>query len=229
MDQMSLFSILTVSVPEAILNIYIGFVLIGHRTKLYLDDKLNIIRLISAVPLMVIVAVINRSLVSNLVLVLLINVVAYTLIIKLVYKLKWFESLLCVVIFVGILITIEFAYMYQFLVLMDMSIEDYLKSDIMRFIISLPQRAIQVAIIISFWNWDLVYLSIQSYKKVKSLVISFTLLLFLTEAAFYTLFMYSLEMLSTTYKIYYSICCFMFVVINFLFSKLLTTLLKKIK
>lgn len=228
MDKMSVISILAVAIPEAILNIYIGFVLTGQRSKLYLDDKLNLVRMLIAVPLLVAAAVINRYIVSGLILILLINILSYSIILFFVYRIKWYEAVLSVMIFLGILVTTEFGYMIQFFALLDISIEEYLASDLNRFLISLPQRAIQIFIIASFWNWDLVYLNLQAHKKIKYLVLLCALVLFITEASFYTLFMYSLDVLAPSFKIYYSIACIMFVLVNVLFSRLIITFSKRL-
>ncbi len=228
MDKMSLISILTVAVPEAILNIYIGFVFTGQRSKLYLDDKLNLIRMIATVSLMVVAAVVTRATASDLITVLLINILLYSLILFFVYRIKWYEAVISVMIFVGILITTEFAYMIQFFALLNISLEEYLASDLNRFLISVPQRAIQIFIIASFWNWDIVYLNLQAHKKIRNLVLVCALVLGFTEALFYTLFMYSLDVLTPPFKIYYSIACMMFVVINVLLSRMIIAFSKRL-
>jgi len=228
MDKMSLFTILAVSLPEAVLNIYIGLLLTGHRSKLYLDDKINIVRLIITAPLMVSVTFFSRYILTELLLVVLFNVLLYTLILLLVYKIKWHEAVLAVLIFYGLLITIEIAYMPQFFVLFEISMEEYFASDLTRFFTSIPQRLIQLGIVVSLWNWDIVYLKLQYHKKLKYYVLAFTFLLFIAEVSFCTLFLYSLNMLTHNFRIYFSILSIVFVAVNITYFKMLLTFFKQL-
>ncbi|MCX7710475.1 MAG: hypothetical protein N2484_11575 [Clostridia bacterium] len=225
MDKMSLFSIMTVSVPEAVLNIYIAFVLTGQRSKLYLDDKLNVIRLLTSVVLMVVTAVTTRAFLPNLLFVLIANIIIIIFIFKLVYNLTWFHSSISVLVFFGVLITVESVYAFQFMALANKYFSNY-SPDILRLITTIPERIIQIFLIISFWKWDLVYLNIRNNKKLLRSFVFFVLILLFNEAIFsYTFFNY-FDTLSFIFKILGSVGCFAFGLINFLICNIVTNLYK---
>ena len=226
MDKMSLFSILTVSVPEAILNIYLAFVLTGQRNKLY-PDSLNIIRLLIAVPLMVVASVTSRAMLENMAYVFLVNFLVYTIILKLVYRLKWKDSLLCVVIICGFLITVEAIYIYPFITLYSKNLDIYYSNDIVRLVSSIPERFAQLAVIISFWKWDLVYLDLRGLKKIQSAFILLVVLLLSTELAFSYVFVNSLDRLLFPFKVTIIMGSFLFAIINYLLCKVVIMLARR--
>lgn len=226
MDKMSLFSILTVTVPEVILDIYVAFVLTGQRNKLYLDDKLNILRLSIVVILFSATEVITRAYIFNLGLVVLSNILIFSIVFKFIYKIKWSESFLCSVIIFGTLITIELFYMVQFMSFVDKNISNYYSNDVARFVLTIPERIIQIIIIASFWKWDLVYLNIRNKKNVLPIAILFIILLISSEVIFMYAFTCNINEMSTSLRILCSIGSLLFALVNFLFCKLIVTLSK---
>ncbi len=140
MDKMTLFAILTVSVPEAFFNIFLGFVFIGRRGLLRLNDRLNLKRMLMSVALMVTVAVTGRAMLPNMVFVIISNLVLYTIILKFVYfkVIKWSEAIACTLIFMSFLATIEFTYLYQFVTFYSKSLINYHSNDMVRLVSSIP-------------------------------------------------------------------------------------------
>lgn len=227
MDKMSLFSIMTVSVPEAFLDIYVGFVLMGQRNKLYIDDKLNVLRLLAAVVLMVSVSVISRAVLPSVILTMFPCIAFYTIILKSLYRLKWSEALLTVVLIYGVLLTIEVAYISQFAQLISNKANVLWTDDMKRLCMSIPERVLQIIIIISFWKWDLAYLNIRNNKKILFTFILLVILLFLAEFAFMFAFAYFIEKMSMVLRIVCTVASLMFAIANFLLFKIITMLSRK--
>ncbi|MCX7746906.1 MAG: hypothetical protein N2645_08445 [Clostridia bacterium] len=230
MDKMSLFSILLVSVPEAICNIFVGFVLTGQRNKLYLNDFLNIIRFVAAVILMVLTAVVSRSLFSNLLLILLCNVVLYTITLKYVYNIKWLDAFLSVFLFCGLLITAEILYLPPYAKFLNKNISELISSDVIRFLTCIPERAIQIWVAISFWKWDLVYLylKLKGHKKILYTFFVLAIILLSTEVFFAYATMHNLDKMTNSFAILYAAGNSMFAVVNYLICKLIIMLAKNI-
>lgn len=229
MDKLGIVSVLLVSFPEAICNLYLGFVLTGHRGKLYLD-KFNILRAVIAVSLMVLTSVASRGVLDNLFYIIIVNMVSYILIIKLVYRLKLLHCCLCVFLFYGILFTIEAIYLFPIAAFINSSPGIYcFSNDAVRFILSLPERAIQVFIIVSFWEWDLVYLYMRKFEMQKNTFLFFVITLLLIEATFFHVFIHSLGSLDLWSKIAFSVICFMFGVANVLLSRFVLGMAKDSK
>ncbi len=225
MDRMSLFAVLTVSFPEAFLDIYVAFVLMGQRNKLYLDDKMNIRRLIITVVLMVAASVTTRAVMPNIMLIFGPIIILYAAIFKFVYRLKWSEAFLVSILIYGVLITIEAAYLSQYVKFINkMSI--LWPDDITRLVMTIPERVIQIIIIVSFWKWDLAYLNLKSSKKALYTFILLVVLLLSTEFAFIFAFLYYFDNMSMILKIASSAACLVFAVINVLLFKVVTMLSK---
>lgn len=229
MDKMSLFSILTVSVPEAIFNIYMAFVLTGQRNRLYLDDRLNILRLITAVPLMVTAAVITRAVVPNMILILLINIFSYTVILKYTYKQKWSDGILCSVIIMGFLVSFESLFVLIYVLATEKNLEYIYINDISRLTITIVERVVQIFIIVSFWKWDLVYLNLRRDKKVLYIFIFTAAILLSTEAICTLVFIYSFPKMSLLFKVMCIIGETLFITFNFLLCKIVIMLAKNLK
>ena len=227
MDKMSFFSILTVSVPEAILDIYVAFVLTGQRNKLYLDDKLNVIRLIISVCLITTVAVTTRAILYNILLIVLANIIIYTIIIKFVYRIKWPEAFSCVIIIFAVLITVEGLYIPIFVNFVSKSLSNLYAKDMLRFISTIPVRVIQVAIIVSFWKWDLVYLRVKGSKRFRNALFLLMFVLLFTEAIYSFLFVYNLHVINDLSKVIFSIGGVLLVIFNILLRKVVIKIFKE--
>lgn len=225
MDKMSLFSILTVSVPEAILDIYFGFLITGDKVHLYLDDRINIVRLLIAVTLMSAAsATLRYILPNNFLLVLVAHIIVYILILKTVYKLKWGKSAVVVAAFMFFLVSIELLYFFPFMTFVPEQAKSIYSNDILRLLYSLPERVIQLFAIISLWNVNKVYFNIKQYKKLLIPFIGLILILSLTEIAFVVIFVNLSGMMDIKVKLIYAAAFFMFALVNYLLFRFISKL-----
>lgn len=224
MDKMSLFSILTVSVPEAILSLYFGFLITGEKTHLYLTDRINVIRLFIAVSLMVFTSVLYRAFLPNLVVILFFNVITYIIIFKYVYQIKLYKSLITVVIALGFLMSVEMLCTPLLMYVTKWTLKEILTNDYYRLVFNIIERLIQIFVIISLWNWNRVLVQLKNYKEVRAAFAIFMLLLLLVEIVFFAAFVNIFPSLSAALKLLYSLGGFIFCIINFYFFKFISIL-----
>lgn len=223
MDKMSLFSILTVSIPDVIFNIYVGFVLTGNRTRLYLDDRLNVLRLLILIPVMVISIFFIRLIFHNVMVILLLNVIVYMIAIKFIYKLKFLESLLVVFLFTTVVVLIESLLMPVTMYFVD-DINKIYENDLLRFYVTLPERFIQLGIIFTFWNWDLVYFKILRDKRIRlHSILTFAFLLS-SEIVLSYLYISNFNVLNETSLVLFAVVSVFLVCFNYFISRLLLDL-----
>lgn len=222
MDKMSLLSVVTVSIPEEILSIYLCFLITGEKLHLFLDDKINVIRLAIAVSLMVTSSVVLRALLPEMVLFFLANMLVIAVIFKFTYKMKWYKAAINSLILYGFLISIEMVYAPIFLTIAHINVEQLRSSDIWRIIYSIPVRGIQLFLIISLWNWNKVVFNIKEYKEVRGIFFIFMTVLLSTEILFLFLFLKHFSNMESQVQWIYMGGFSLFAVLNFSLFKLLS-------
>lgn len=222
MDKMSPLSILAVSVPEMICSIYLCFLITGEKIHLFLDDKINVIRLAIAVSLMVASSVILRAFLPEMVLFFLVNMLIITIIFMVTYKMKWYKAAINSLILYGFLISIEIVYAPIFLKIADISVEQMQNSDGWRILYSIPMRGIQLFLIISLWNWNKVVFNIKEYKEVRVTFFIFMTLLLSIELLFVLIFLNNFSDMESHVQWVYMGGFSLFSVLNFSLFKLLS-------
>lgn len=228
MDKMSLFSLLTVSTPEAIANVFIGFLLVGEKKRL-ISSKKNIGSLILTIFLMVSSSYVIRIISPNSGIVLLLHMVAYMVIFKLVYELSIIKSI-CISIFsLATLVTIELLYAQYCIIFLTRSLKNLYSNDIFRLVCTIPERVIQAGLIVSFWNWDVVLINMKKYRMIKWSASIGTVLLLGNEGYILFKFLSSVENMSILEIIGNTVSMIGFVIFNLIFFKIITRLTKTIR
>lgn len=222
MDKMSLLSVVTVSIPEEILSIYLCFLITGEKFHLFLDDKINVIRLAIAVSLMVTSSVVLRALLPEMVLFFLVNMLVIAVIFKFTYKMKWYKAALNSLILYGFLMSIEIVYAPVFLTIAGITMEQLQSSDSWRILCSIPIRGIQIFLIISLWNWNKVVFNIKEYKEVRVTFFLFMTLLLSIELLFVLIFLNNFSGMASHVRWVYMGGFSLFSVLNFSLFKLLS-------
>ena len=221
MDTMNLFNILTVSVPEAVLNVFVGLLVVGGKRFLK-PGKANIFKMLLAVVLMVTSSVTFRAIMPDINIALLVNIIAYIIIIKSVYSVQWWKALTITIFFVGLLITIEGAYMPYCVAFILKNLNNLWSDDITRFIYVLPERLIQIAVVVSLWNWDIILVNLKKYKEIRLISSMYIITLLTVEAIVSFTFVENLDIIALNTKIALSMVCVLFIVINALSFKMIT-------
>ncbi len=228
MDKMSLFSVLTVSIPEYILDIYVAFLITGEKTHLYLSDKINVVRLAITISLLSIGVWVVRAAMPNLYFIMISNFFLYIIILKFIYSFKWTKSIINVLIIFGILLAIESIYTPIFFQMFKLNLEKLLGSDIDRLIYTIPERIMQISIIVSIWNWNGVYINLKEYKKARVPFIVFIVIFIAVEWFVFLIFCLSFDKFTILYKVIFAIAFLCFALANFSMFKFISTLTNSI-
>jgi hypothetical protein len=228
MDKMSLFALCTTSFPEAILNLYIGFTVIGlrkdllsfpFRENLILGVK-NSLKLILALVLMLISTFIIRSSVPVGVMTLLLHVITYILILKIIYRINILKIMTSVIGFTGILLTIEALYLPPFFELIhygDLGSE--YTNDLLRIIYSLPDRIVQFLFIIFATKSEAAFISIKDYPYIHKIACKIMALLYFGEAMLLFTFLKAFDKIDVITKVFSFAACITFPIVNLLFFR----------
>ncbi len=219
---MSPLSILAVSVPEMICSIYLCFLITGEKLHLFLDDKINVIRLAIATTFMVASSVILRALLPDMVVFFLINMLIITIIFMITYKMKWYKAAVNALILYGSLLSIEMVYAPIFFTISGISVEQMQNSDAWRIIYSTPMRGLQLFLIVSLWNWNKVLFNIKEYKEVRVVFFLFMTLLLSIEFLFFLIFLNNFSAMDSHVRWVYIGGFSLFSVLNFSLFKLLS-------
>lgn len=166
MENMSILVIIFVSIPEYILDLYIGLMAVGERPSLFLN-KLNTTRFILAMAGLGITNYYVRAFSPNLTIMLVGLMICYTIIIKAIYNFKWIKSLLTVTAFYSVLLFLELLYIPQTSALILGTFDKVLKSDSLRIALSAPERIFQFVIALCMWRANVVLLNINKFEKFK--------------------------------------------------------------
>ena len=148
MDKMSLVSILFVSFPEELLIVATTMAFAGYKDLLNFRRKENILKLLLSSALMVAAAVTLRSVLPSVTFSALLVIPLYFIIIILVYR---YKPVTCIPGFVLSMIILFFAdalFVSLFLKVMNLSLEQYLKSDLLKILSSLPKDSVLVLVLV---------------------------------------------------------------------------------
>ena len=226
MDRMSLFVISFISFPGALLNVSIGFLLMGYKDFLK-PGIINIKRMTLTVLLMIIADYFIRAY-TPLVVAPLLQILIYILIIKFTWKIAIKKSLACVSLFTGVLITIELIYAPTMLVYLQKTLYQVYSNDTLRLICSVPERLIQLGVCISLWNTVTVFIDFKKYKGMLKYATVVLMLLYAIEIIFMFTFMYNIDKMDLLTKILDIIISLGFVIFNSLIFKFIATYSKTI-
>ncbi len=145
MDNISILSILIVSIPESLAIFLISILLTGKanfnkKSDLFL--KLSIASIIHCI-----IAFFSRRLSSsiseNLLILLFFNILIYIV----VFRFKLYESIACTLLGISSVVLFEVSTSEATLHLMKITIEEVYSSDSLRFLLSLPSRILQIILI----------------------------------------------------------------------------------
>lgn len=229
MDKMNFLNVLTISIPEAILNIYLGLMIIGEKGKLHIGLAVNRMRLLLFVVLSVSVSFVIRYFIPIPIAAFVLIILIYIPIVKYVYNILWKRAITCVLFFMGVLWTIELAYMGQLMSFINVSLGTILSSNTLRIIISLPERVLQLAILLTIWRKNEVLFDIRRYKKLYQLCNTFLILIYVVEMIFIYNFVSKIEGSNTVSKVLSTLGCVIFVAINIIVAEFISLVTKSIR
>lgn len=152
---MTIFTLLAVSLPEAFLNLVIVILIAGMRDCLKLGKR-NTIRFLIALMFMVLSSAVIRPLISNIVpnivLSFLIHTLIYAVVIAIIYQMDFRKAFLSVLLMGFTFVTLEDAYVPFIIVYISKGIENMYKSGLHVLLYTLPERIVQVCLIVFLWR-----------------------------------------------------------------------------
>jgi len=145
LDKLSLISLITVSLPDAIMIALIGLLSIGKFS--YFKNKFNYVKIAIFAILSSTALYFIRPIVSDLIEQLIVGILLYSLLFIFILGLKFYESILAGLIGMIILVLIEAFYVPSLLSITRLKIEEVFNNDFNRFLYSSPERVIELVIV----------------------------------------------------------------------------------
>ncbi len=169
MDQMSLFSIFSTSLPEAVFDVFLGMLIVGEKDRFRLE-KTSIISYMMAVFLFCLSAVAIRRIIPVSLITLFIVTMLYAVIYKAIYRVNFLKAVTGALFVTSLIVTIESFYFPPYVAFVN-SLKSILTDDITRLLISVPERVIQFTIILILWNSKNIFINMARFSKIKTFAI----------------------------------------------------------
>jgi hypothetical protein len=223
MEKFNIINIILLSIPEAILNIYIAllFVMENRFLPFKCDKatrKINVLKIIAFTLSYSLFGAILDHFSHNMQFNSLAKILSMFILIRLIYKITWIKSFTGMIVSLGFLIGFEAFYGPACVNIFYLDINDFFNGDQKtRILLSLAVRVAQLWAIVSLWNWKLVNDELGKYKlKTKALFITIALILIAIEFEFSQLYALNFNSLSINYKIIGGIVCVCCGLLNYL-------------
>ena len=202
---MNLYILFFISLPEALLNLYIMLRLAGESKKLKFKNINNTLRFLITIALMLLGSWIIRPLAPNVVINILLHSIVYTLLISLIYKTNLIKSAFCVSLVLLLYSTVENLYIRFIIAYISHGIENFNSNYQMFIVYSLPYRFAQIAAIIFLIKYEIVLDIAKIDKSFNRLFVICMYLLTCLEYCFSYLFDMYFEKMSLFHQIIFSI------------------------
>lgn len=135
------------SLPEAVLNTILVLYIAGERESHLKLNRANIIKMIVSTILMLFATAIIRPFMPNIVVSILFHIIAYTLIISIIYRTNFWTILFSTIASALVVSTIENIFVTIMTVVLGRGISEYMTNIPVMFALSLPIRLFQVLVI----------------------------------------------------------------------------------
>lgn len=221
---MNLYILFLVSLPEAFLNLIIVLLITGQKDKLKLNRN-NAVRFFATLFLMLLSSCIIRPVSPNIITSMTLHIIAYTIIIMLVYRMKLVYALFGTAFFLMIITTTEVLYTPYVITYGFQGMDNFQNAYHWFVLLSAPQRIVQILVAVFLWKHDILLVTRINNKFHKIFLASFLLLMF-GEQLLYFIFISIFEKLQFVYQIAFTVAMFIIIlVLNFLILKLIYTVI----
>jgi hypothetical protein len=183
---MNIYILFLVSLPEAFLSLIQFLLFSGEKDKLKIN-KSNIIRFVISLVLMLVASNYIRPVSPNVAVNMALHIIAYVIILILVYRINIPYAVLCVAFTMMIYSTVENAYIPYIIAYISKGWDNFGKQYLLYPIYSLPITLCRIIIIWFLWNHEILMVS-KINKSFHKIFISTTLVLILTE--YFVLFIF---------------------------------------
>jgi hypothetical protein len=208
-----------VSLPEAFLSLILFLLFAGEKEKLKFNVS-NIIRFIGSLVLMLLASEFIRPKAPNVIVNMALHLLAYIIIILVVYRIKLSYAILSVGFAMLIYATAENAYVPYIVAYVYKGMDNFATGYLMYPVYSLPIRIAQLIAIWFFWKHETLLVTRINKRFHKDFIVS-TLMLLLVEYFFLFLFYTYYEIMPLAHQIAFSIAlCTMSIMFNLLVFRL---------
>lgn len=219
---MNLYILFLVSLPEAFLNLIIALLITERKENLKIN-KHNVIKVLTALSLMLLSSCIIRPISPNILTSVALHTIAYSMIIMSVYRMKLVYALFGIAFFLLVMTGSEVIYTPYVITYVFKGMADFQNAYHWYVLLSLPQRVIQVIVIAFLWKHEVLLVTRINRQFHKLFIISFLLLSFGEYLSCYV-FLAVFDMLPLAYQITFSVAMFIIVIVlNFIILKLIYT------
>lgn len=204
-----------ISLPEAILNAIIILLFAGAKNKLKIN-KLNVIRFIICLILLLTSTYLIRPLARSVIENIFLNSIAYIIILTIIYRLKFSHAALSVLFTILLFATIENLYFPFIVAYISESIEAFQQNYHLFPLYSIPSRILQVAIITYLWKYEILLVTKINRRFHKTFIFSTSILVFVEYFFGYIFYSYFYTFSFAEQLIYALSLIIMVIVINIL-------------
>lgn len=202
---MNLYILFLISLPEAVLNLYIILQLVGQKSLLNFRDKGNIFRYIAALALMLVSSLVIRPIVPNAIVNIIVHSIAYMGIIFAIYRTGVLKSIFCVSLVLMLNSAIENIYFPFIVVYASGGYDNFIQNYKWFVVYSIPYRLAQVGIILLLHKYEIVFDMMKINKRFYKLFVAFMYLLTFMEFCFSTIIYKYFDRFELFYQIVFCI------------------------
>lgn len=203
---MNIYILMLVSLPEAFLNLMLFLLFSGNKDKLKVN-KQNVIRFIAALILMLVATNFIRPAAPNVAVNIVLHMLAYLIIMLIIYRVNVRYALLSICFTVLIYTTVENAYASYIVVYISKGMENFANQYMLYPVYSMPTRICQLIAVCLLYKYDLLLVT-KINKKFHTLFILNTLVLIVLEYFFLFLYLTYFNNMPLTHQIAFSCAIF---------------------
>lgn len=152
-DQISIPSIILVSLPEGLIILTIGILAIGRKD--YLEDRGNYIKLLLYTIISAVASYFIRRNVGSETESLIVHIILSSLLFIIVLRFRFYESIMAILFGMTLLVFTEAVSLIPIAAFTEIDISSVKNDDILRFLLTIPERIIQLVLIFIVLKFDL--------------------------------------------------------------------------
>ncbi|WP_024833316.1 hypothetical protein [Ruminiclostridium josui] len=221
---MNLYILLLVSLPEAFLNLIIGLLITGKKENLKINTQ-NVLKFATAIILMLTSSWLIRPISPNIVTSITLHIIAYVLIVMLMYRMKLIYALLGTSFFLLIMTTTEILYTPYLITYVFKGMVNFQNAYHWYVLLVIPQRIFQIIVANFLWKHEIL-LATQINRRFHRLFLTSILTLLFGEQLLYFVYVTIFDRMQLVYQITFSVSLLVIVLIlNILIFKLVYTVI----
>lgn len=201
---MNLYILILISLPEAILNLYIMLRLSGQNSKINIKDKKSIAKFLLALVLMLCTSIVIRPFSPNVLVNIILHSLAYTVIFWFVYRINMIKSAFCASLVLMLNSAIENLYIPFVVAYISKGYDNFFANYKLFAIYSIPYRIAQICIALWINKYEIVFDMAKINKRFYKIFIVFMYVLILLGFSFALIFYNYFSSMSLFFQVLFS-------------------------